>query len=50
MTRAHSLLRYVVAVSMSNRAQFVACFFAVSELGGVFMPCNPQWRAGSCAG
>ena len=36
----------VVAVSMSNTAQFVACFFAVSELGCVFMPCNPQWRAG----
>jgi long-chain acyl-CoA synthetase len=36
----------VVAVSLSNTWQFVACFFAVSELGGVFMPCNPQWRAG----
>lgn len=36
----------VVAASLSNTWQFVACFFAVSELGGVFMPCNPQLRAG----
>ena len=35
----------VIAASLSNTWQFVASFFAVSELGGVFMPCNPQWRA-----
>ena len=35
----------VVAASLSNTWQFVAAFFAVSELRGVFMPCNPQWRA-----
>ena len=36
----------VIAASLSNVWQFAACFFAVSELGCVFMPCNPQWRAG----
>jgi long-chain acyl-CoA synthetase len=35
----------VIAASLSNTWQFVAAFFAVSELGGVFMPCNPHWRA-----
>ena len=35
----------VIAASLSNRWEFAACFFAVSELGGVFLPCNPQWRA-----
>ncbi len=35
----------VIAASLSNTWQFVAGFFAVSELGGVLMPCNPQWRA-----
>ena len=35
----------VIAASMRNTWQFVACFFAVSELGAVLMPCNPQWRA-----
>jgi acyl-CoA synthetase (AMP-forming)/AMP-acid ligase II len=35
----------VIAASLSNTWQFVASFFAVSELGAVFMPCNPQWRA-----
>jgi len=35
----------MVAASLTNSWQFVACFFAVSDLGGVFMPCNPQWRA-----
>lgn len=35
----------VVAASLTNSWQFVACLFAVSDLGGVFMPCNPQWRA-----
>jgi acyl-CoA synthetase (AMP-forming)/AMP-acid ligase II len=36
----------VVAVSLDNSWQFVACLFAVSELGCVLMPCNPQWRGG----
>jgi long-chain acyl-CoA synthetase len=35
----------VLAASLSNTWQFVASFFAISQLGGVFMPCNPQWRA-----
>ena len=35
----------VIAASMRNTWQFVACFFAASELGAVLMPCNPQWRA-----
>jgi long-chain acyl-CoA synthetase len=35
----------VIAVSLDNSWQFVACFFAVCELGCVMMPCNPQWRA-----
>lgn len=35
----------VIAAFLSNTWQFVASFFAVAELGGVFMPCNPQWRA-----
>jgi long-chain acyl-CoA synthetase len=35
----------VIAASLNNSWQFVACLFAVSELGCIFMPCNPQWRA-----
>lgn len=35
----------VIAVSLDNSWQFVACLFAVSELGCALMPCNPQWRA-----
>jgi len=35
----------VIAVSLDNSWQFVACFFAVSELGCALMPCNPQSRA-----
>ena len=35
----------VVAASLDNSWQFVACFFAVCELGCALMPCNPQWRA-----
>jgi acyl-CoA synthetase (AMP-forming)/AMP-acid ligase II len=35
----------VIAVSLDNSWQFVACSFAVSELGCVIMLCNPQWRA-----
>jgi len=40
----------VVAASLSNTWQFAAAFFAVSELGGIFMPCNPQWRAAELRG
>ncbi len=40
----------VVAASLTNSWQFAACFFAISELGGVFMPCNPQWRAPELGG
>jgi long-chain acyl-CoA synthetase len=36
----------VIALSLDNSWQFVACVFAASELGCVLMPCNPQWRAG----
>jgi long-chain acyl-CoA synthetase len=35
----------VVAASLRNSWQFVACFFAVAELGGIFLLCNPIWRA-----
>ncbi len=35
----------VIALSLDISWQFVACFFAISELGCVIMPCNPQWRA-----
>jgi acyl-CoA synthetase (AMP-forming)/AMP-acid ligase II len=35
----------VIAVSLDNSWQFVACFFAAAELGCVMMPCNPRWRA-----
>ena len=35
----------VIAVSLDNSWQFVACFFAVSGLGCALVPCNPQWRA-----
>ena len=35
----------VIAASLRNTWQFVACFFAVSELGATLLPCNPQWRA-----
>jgi long-chain acyl-CoA synthetase len=35
----------VIAASLDNSWQFAVCFFAVSELGAVLMPCNPQWRA-----
>jgi acyl-CoA synthetase (AMP-forming)/AMP-acid ligase II len=34
----------IVAVSLHNSWQFVACFFATCELGAIFVPCNPQWR------
>src|SRR5580704_1323868 len=35
----------VIALPLDNSWQFAACFLAVSELGAVLMPCNPQWRA-----
>ncbi|MGB9455489.1 MAG: class I adenylate-forming enzyme family protein [Bryobacteraceae bacterium] len=35
----------VVAGSLENSWQFVACFFAIAESGGVFMPLHPGWRA-----
>jgi acyl-CoA synthetase (AMP-forming)/AMP-acid ligase II len=34
----------VVLASLENSWQFVACFFAIVESGGVFMPLNPGWR------
>jgi acyl-CoA synthetase (AMP-forming)/AMP-acid ligase II len=40
----------VIAVSLDNSWQFVACFFAVCELGCAIMPCNPQWRAAELRG
>lgn len=35
----------IVAASLPNRWQFIAGFFAAADLGGVFMPFNPHWRA-----
>jgi acyl-CoA synthetase (AMP-forming)/AMP-acid ligase II len=35
----------VIALSLDNSWQFVACVFAALELGCVLLPCNPQWRA-----
>ncbi len=35
----------VVALSLENSWQFVACFFAASELGCALIACNPQLRA-----
>jgi acyl-CoA synthetase (AMP-forming)/AMP-acid ligase II len=35
----------VIAASLENSWQFVASFFATIELGGVFMPLHPGWRA-----
>jgi acyl-CoA synthetase (AMP-forming)/AMP-acid ligase II len=35
----------VVALSLENSWQFVACFFAASELGCTLIACNPQLRA-----
>lgn len=34
----------VIAASLPNSWQFVASFMAVTDLGCVFMPCNPRWR------
>ena len=36
----------VIAVALENSWEFVACFFAASELGAVPALCNPRWRAG----
>ena len=35
----------VILGSLENSWQFVVCFFAIAELGGVFMPLHPGWRA-----
>jgi len=35
----------IIAVSLDNSWLFAAYFFAISELGGASMCCNPQWRA-----
>ena len=35
----------VIAATVLNGWQFTACFFALSGLRAVLMPCNPQWRA-----
>jgi len=35
----------VILGSLENSWQFVACFFAIAESGGVFMPLHPGWRA-----
>ena len=34
----------VIAITMLNCWQFVACILALSDLRAVIMPCNPQWR------
>src|SRR5262249_50160438 len=34
----------VIAASLRNSWQFVACFLASCDLGAIFVPCNPQWR------
>jgi long-chain acyl-CoA synthetase len=39
----------VIAIALDNSWMFVACCFAVSELGGVSLLCNPQWRAAELA-
>jgi long-chain acyl-CoA synthetase len=39
----------VIAIALDNSWRFVACCFAVSELGGVSLLCNPQWRAAELA-
>jgi acyl-CoA synthetase (AMP-forming)/AMP-acid ligase II len=40
----------VLAVSLDNSWQFVACLFAACELGCVSMPCNPQLRVAELRG
>lgn len=35
----------IVAAALPNRWQFVAGFFAAVDLGAIFMPFNPNWRA-----
>jgi long-chain acyl-CoA synthetase len=34
----------VVAASLRNSLEFVTSFFAIAQLGGIFLPVNPQWR------
>jgi long-chain acyl-CoA synthetase len=43
--RLHIAPGDVILGSLENSWQFVACFFAVAESGGVFMPMHPGWRA-----
>ena len=35
----------LIAASLHNTWQFIATFFAAADLGAVFVPCNPHWRA-----
>jgi acyl-CoA synthetase (AMP-forming)/AMP-acid ligase II len=35
----------VIAASLRNGLEFVTSFFAVAQLGGTFLPVNPQWRS-----
>ncbi len=39
----------VIAIALDNSWRFAACCFAVSELSGVSLLCNPQWRAAELA-
>lgn len=43
--RLHVAPGDVILGSLENSWQFVACFFAIAESGGVFMPLHPGWRA-----
>jgi hypothetical protein len=43
--RLHIAPGDVILGSLENSWQFVACFFAIAESGGVFMPLHPGWRA-----
>jgi long-chain acyl-CoA synthetase len=43
--RLHVAPGDVILGSLENSWQFVACLFAMAELGGVFMPLHPGWRA-----
>ena len=43
--RLHVAAGDVILGSLENSWQFVACFFAIAESGGVFMPLHPGWRA-----
>ena len=43
--RLHLAPGDVILGSLENSWQLVACFFAIAESGGVFMPVHPGWRA-----